>query len=107
VREIRDAIVIPQAAIITGIDNRTVYTVGPDKAAKAKRIELLYSFGTDAVVKGIEEGEHVVVDGKQNLRPGTKVNESQASAPAGNGMQGRQQGNAVLEAGNPAGKSTS
>jgi RND family efflux transporter MFP subunit len=113
VRELRDAIVIPQAAIITGIDSRTVYIVGPDKTAKAKRIELLYSFGPDAVVKGIEEGEHIVVDGKQNLRPGTKVIESQASAPTGNGTnnangtQGKQQGDPVLEAGNATGNSAS
>lgn len=79
VREIRDAIVVPQAAIITGIDARTVYVVGQDKTAQARPVELLYSFGAQAVVRGVQEGDRIVVDGKQNLRPGSRVNESGAA----------------------------
>ncbi|NEX60769.1 efflux RND transporter periplasmic adaptor subunit [Noviherbaspirillum galbum] len=83
VREIKDAIVIPQAAIITGIDNRTVYTVTPDKTAQPRKIELVYSFGDQAAVKGVQAGDLVVVDGKQNLRPGAKVREAEAAPNRG------------------------
>jgi RND family efflux transporter MFP subunit len=80
VREIKDAIVIPQAAIIVGVDARTVYVVDANKSAQPKRIELVYSFGDQAVVKGLEPGELVIVDGKQNLRPGMKVRDTRAGA---------------------------
>jgi RND family efflux transporter MFP subunit len=79
VRELKDAIVIPQAAIIIGIDNKTVYAVGADKTAQPRRIEVVYSFGTQAAVKGLQPGETIVVDGKQNLRPGMKVRDAAAS----------------------------
>ncbi len=77
VRELKDAVVIPQAAIITGPDSQSVYAVGPDQTAQARRIDLLYSFGTQAAVAGVQAGERIVVDGKQNLRPGVKVSETQ------------------------------
>jgi RND family efflux transporter MFP subunit len=81
-RELKDAIVIPQAAIVVGADARTVYVVDANKSAQPRRIDLVYSFGDQAVVKGLQAGEVVVVDGKQNLRPGMKVREAQAGAPA-------------------------
>jgi RND family efflux transporter MFP subunit len=80
VRELKDAIVIPQAAIIVGIDNKSVYAVGADKTAQPRRIELVYSFGTQAAVKGLQAGEVIVVDGKQNLRPGMKVRDTGAGS---------------------------
>lgn len=92
VREIKDAIVVPQAAIITGIDARTIYVAGPDKVAQSRPIELVYSFGAHAVVKGVQEGERVVVDGKQNLRPGSRIAEAGAAknGTSGQGTQGTQ-----------------
>lgn len=86
VRELKNAVVIPQAAVITGIDTRSVYVVGADQTAQLRRIELLHSFGTQTAVKGIEAGDSVVVDGKQNLRPGGKVRTAD-SRSASNGAQ--------------------
>jgi RND family efflux transporter MFP subunit len=80
VRTLKGAIVVPQASIITGAESRTVYAVGADKTAQARRIELVHSFGTQAVVKGVQEGERIVVEGKQNLRPGARVAEAAANA---------------------------
>jgi RND family efflux transporter MFP subunit len=86
VRELKDAIVVPQAAIITGVDNKTVYTVGADQTVQARPIKVVYGFGTQAAVTGLQAGDNVVVDGKQNLRPGAKVRETNAAtAGAGNG----------------------
>lgn len=78
VRELKDAVVIPQAAIITGIDSKSVYVVGTGKSAQPRRVQLLYAFGSQAAVAGVQAGETVVVDGKQNLRPGSKVREAEA-----------------------------
>lgn len=86
VRELKDAIVIPQAAVITGVDSSSVYVVNADKTAQQRRIQLVYSFGAQAVVQGIQPGESIVVDGKQNLRPGTKVRITEAAT--GTGAQG-------------------
>jgi RND family efflux transporter MFP subunit len=80
IRELKDAIVIPQAAIITGPDSKTVYAVGPDKSAQTRRIEVVYPFGAEAVVTGLKAGEVIVVDGKQNLRQGTKVRDTAAAS---------------------------
>jgi multidrug efflux system membrane fusion protein len=88
IRELKDAIVIPQAAIITGVDSKTVYAVGPDRTAQMRRIEVVYPFGADAVVTGLKAGEIIVVDGKQNLRQGTRVRDA-AAAPANGPKDGK------------------
>jgi RND family efflux transporter MFP subunit len=80
VRTLDNAVVIPQAAIITGIDDRTVYVAGADKTAQQRKVDVVYAFGTQAAVKGVQAGESVVVEGKQNLRPGTKVHETESGA---------------------------
>jgi RND family efflux transporter MFP subunit len=85
VRELKNAIVIPQAAIVVGADARTVYVVNANKTVQPKRIELLYSFGNQAVVNGLQAGEVIVVEGKQNLRPGMKIQESRAGGGTGAG----------------------
>jgi len=73
VRTLKDATVIPQAAVITAPNGRIVYVVGKDTAVQTRKVEVDYSFGDMAVVHGVEPGEQVVVEGKQNLRPGSKV----------------------------------
>jgi RND family efflux transporter MFP subunit len=72
VRTLKDATVIPAAAIITSPTGRLVYVVQND-AAQPRRIDLDYSAGDRAVVRGVQPGERVVVEGKQNLRPGSHV----------------------------------
>jgi RND family efflux transporter MFP subunit len=83
VRDLADAIVIPQAAIITGIDAKTVYVAGADTTAQARSIQVVYAFGTQVAVTGVQAGERVIVEGKQNLRAGTKLSEVDANGDAG------------------------
>lgn len=73
VRTLPDAILIPQAAIIQGAREKTAYVVGADGRAVLRSIELVASAGDTAVVTGVRAGERVVVEGKQNLRPGSAV----------------------------------
>ena len=70
---IKSAVVIPQAAIILRGNERSVYVIDADKKAQLKLIQLRYAFGDQAVVEGIAAGASVVLDGKQNLRPGAMV----------------------------------
>jgi RND family efflux transporter MFP subunit len=96
VRELKDAVVIPQSAIITGIDNKSVYAVGTDKTAQSRRVEVLYAFGQQAAVKGVQAGEAIVIDGKQNLRPGSKVREAESrNTESNSGAKGQAQGAAA------------
>ena len=85
-RTIKDAVVIPQAAIILRGSERSVYVVDADKTAQLRPVQLSHAFGELAVVEGLKAGDKVVLDGKQNLRPGTPVREQPAAVnPAASG----------------------
>jgi RND family efflux transporter MFP subunit len=75
VQTLKNAVVIPQDAIIVGAKAKSVYVIGPDGKAQSKTVIVTQSAGTDAVVTGIEAGSRVVLDGKQNLLPGVSVKE--------------------------------
>ena len=83
VRTLKDAILIPQAAIIQGAQGKSAYVIGPDGKAQLRPVELLASAGDTAVVGGIDAGQRVIVDGKQNLRPGSRVAEQGSAAADG------------------------
>ena len=80
-RTLADAIVVPQAAVIPGPRGTIVYVVDAQNKATARPVEVTYAAGLDAVVNGVQPGEKVVVDGRQNLRSGALVVERQAAAP--------------------------
>jgi RND family efflux transporter MFP subunit len=83
VQTVKDAIVVPQEAIILGANDSSVYVVGADGKAALRKVLVLQSAGTEAVVSGVEAGAKVVLEGKQNLRPGVPVQEKvEAPAPA-------------------------
>ena len=82
-RTLNDAIVVPQAAVIPGPRGTIVYVVDAQNRATARPVEMIYAAGLDAVVSGVQPGEKVVVDGRQNLRSGAVVVERPAGAPAG------------------------
>lgn len=82
-RSLPGALVVPQAALIQRGAERTVYVVAADGTAELRPVRLRYPFGEWAVVDGVKAGERVVVDGKQNLRPGTPVREAPASPGRG------------------------
>ena len=80
-RTLKDALVIPQAAIITNTRGTSVYVVDGGGAARSVPVARLHSFGVNAAVSGLEGNEQVITEGKQNLRPGGKVRLADA-APA-------------------------
>lgn len=81
VQTLRDALVVPQNAIITNTRGTFVYTVGPDSTARVANVERVHAFGTDAAVRGLAGNEKIIVEGKQNLRPGGKVRVAEARVP--------------------------
>ncbi len=72
VATIKGATVIPQTAIIQSANGPIVYTIDNDKAT-LRPVQVLAVEGDDAAVKGVNPGDRVVLDGRQNLRPGAPV----------------------------------
>jgi RND family efflux transporter MFP subunit len=70
---LRDAVVVPLAAIVTRPEGALVYAVDGEQLAQPRKVRVLHAFGKLAAVSGLEEGEQIVTEGKQNLRPGAKV----------------------------------
>ena len=79
-KKIEDALVVPQAAIIQTVRGPIVYAVEDGKAV-SKPIKVVLPAGPEAAVTGVQENDVIVVDGKQNLRPGVKVIERTKEAP--------------------------
>lgn len=65
--------VVPVAAVVQGARGRTVFTVDEEGVASAKPVEVLAMSDGLASLKGISPGDRVVLEGRQNVRNGTKV----------------------------------
>lgn len=81
VQTLKDALVVPQAAVIPNERGKTVYVVEAGNKAQPKRVEVVHAAGLEAVVTGLQPGDRVVVDGRQNLRPGSVVVERSVAGP--------------------------
>ena len=84
------AIVVPQAAIVQGARGTAVFVAGPGNLAALRPVKILASAGADAVVSGLTVGDRVVLDGRQNVRPGALLVERapDAGRPASGGPPG-------------------
>ena len=71
-REVKDAVVVPQVAVVYGSRGASVYVVENGKAV-VRPVKVLQPQGAEVAVSGLEAGETVVLEGKQNLRPGSAV----------------------------------
>ena len=86
--------VVPAQAVQTGPENRFLYVVGGDGKVTQQIVTVPYIEERFAVVAGIAPGTRVVVEGAQNLRPGTSVTEGSATtdAPKAGGGKGKGEG---------------
>jgi RND family efflux transporter MFP subunit len=75
-RVIPNATVVPAQAVQTGPDSRFVYVVGEDRKVTSRPVSLAYIEEGFAVVDGLPAGARVIVEGAQNVRPGTSVAEA-------------------------------
>lgn len=80
VQTLKGAVVVPQAAIVQSPRGRVVFVVEAGNRVAAKPVEIVYAAGNDAVVTGLAGGERVVLDGRQNVRPGGVVVERGTTA---------------------------
>jgi len=83
-REQRDALVVPSAAVQNGPNGQYVYVVQPDQTAALRPIKIARADGTDTVVaSGVAAGEQVVTVGQLRLSPGARVSMSGAGSGSG------------------------
>jgi membrane fusion protein (multidrug efflux system) len=76
------ALGIPRKAVLSDQEGDYVYVVGAGNKIERRRIQLGQSTPTTAVVAGgLKDGEMVVTDGIQRVRPGIEVNPGPASPP--------------------------
>ena len=70
----KNAIVVPAAVVQHGPNGTFAYVVNPDSTVTNRPVTLTAVQGDFAVIaSGLTVGEHVVVDGQGQLRPGAKV----------------------------------
>ena len=77
------ALGIPRKAVLSDQQGDYVYVVGADNKVEQRRIQLGQSTPTTAVVAGgLKEGEMVVAEGIQRVRPGIEVSPGPATSTA-------------------------
>ena len=75
----QDAIVVPAQTVMHGPQGAYIYVIKPDQTVARRTVQVAASQDNLAVVeKGLERGEHVVVDGQYRITDGAKV---KAGAP--------------------------
>ena len=78
---LKDALFIPSQAVVINPRGKLVYVIDQDGKAVSKPVKVVYEYQGSSVVTGIDAGDRVVVEGKQNLRPGSKVREAKSGTP--------------------------
>lgn len=79
---LRDATVVPTAAVQTGQQGQFVFVVKQDQTAEVRPVTIGPLYQDLAVVeKGLQPGERVVTDGQMRLMPGATVEIKQPQAP--------------------------
>ena len=76
---LKDVIAVPTQAVVIGPNGRLVYVVDKDDKVAAKPVKVAYEYQGTSVITGINSGDRIVVEGKQNLRNGSKVREAKSS----------------------------
>lgn len=73
---IPDALVVPSQAVVSNTRGEQIYVVDEQSMVELKPIKVLTQGQGFAVITGVNAGDKVVVEGKQNLRPKAKVREA-------------------------------
>lgn len=72
---IKNALVVPSQSVITNTLGDLIYTVDAENKTVMNKVKVINQGNGSAVVTGLKVGDRVVVEGKQNIRPGLKVTE--------------------------------
>ena len=76
--DLKDALSVPSQAIVINPRGKFVFTLDQDGKASMMPVKVIYEYQGVSVISGIQSGDKVVVEGKQNLRPGSKTREAKS-----------------------------
>lgn len=80
------SVVIPYKAVVEQLGTFFVYTVTDSSTVTQRPVVLGKQIGTDVIIKdGVKPGETIVVQGVQNLREGSKINDAPPQQPGAAG----------------------
>jgi len=80
--KINDALVVPSQSVVMTPRGEQIYVVKEDDTVALMPVKIRAQYEGETVVSGVEAGQRVVVEGKQNLRPSVKIREAQAAKAA-------------------------
>jgi membrane fusion protein, multidrug efflux system len=70
----KNAVVIPQRAVLQQMGRQVVYVVGPDNKVASREVKATAWTGDNWLISsGLNAGDHVIVDGVQKTGPGATV----------------------------------
>lgn len=78
---IKDALIVPSQAIVSNTKGDQIYVVDAEDKVTLKPIKVSAMVSGKAAVTGVNAGDRIVVEGKQNLRPGGKIREAKLATP--------------------------
>jgi RND family efflux transporter MFP subunit len=87
-RTLTDVLTVPVQAVQTGPERKFLYVVGEESKVSIAPVRVLLVQDGRAIIEGPTAGTRVVVEGAQNLRPGSTVSEAkpdEPKAPSGSG----------------------
>jgi membrane fusion protein, multidrug efflux system len=78
----KNVLVVPSQAVVSNARGDQVFVVDAENTVSLKPVKVQTQSQGFAVIAGLEAGDKVVVEGKQNLRPNGKVKEAAAKTDA-------------------------
>lgn len=81
-RNVENAVLVPAQAVVTGPVDKFIYVVGTDDKVVQQKVDVVAIEDGQAAVTGLAAGARVVVEGSQNLRPGSRVVEAKDESAA-------------------------
>lgn len=91
-RTLVGASVVPAQAVQNGPDSQFVYVVDENSSVAQQPVTLVYVESGFAAVNGVAPGARVVVEGAQNLRPGSVVSEADRKGAGKGDISGEKSG---------------
>ena len=93
VQAIKDAVVVPQLAIVQTARGSIVYVIDKENKAAIRPVQIVQSQGEEAAVTGLRPGEKIAIEGRSNLRPGSIAIERSREQKGGEQKGGEGKGN--------------
>jgi len=91
---LKNAITVPVQAVQTGPEKKFIYVIGEENKVNAVQVIVQLIQDGIAVIEGVAAGTRIIVEGGQNLRPGSVVTEAstggaEAGKDSGGGKKSR------------------